>query len=60
MRTAAALIIGNELLTGKIADQNVAALARTLRPLGVRLCRVILVLDGLRMSVLSQERSRPS
>ena len=30
-RTAAALLVGNELLTGKIGDQNLAVLARALR-----------------------------
>ena len=47
MRTAAALVIGNELLSGKIADANVLALARELRRLGVQLRRVVMVLDEL-------------
>jgi molybdenum cofactor synthesis domain-containing protein len=47
VRTAAALIIGNELLTGKIADANVLALARALRSLGVQLRRVVMVLDEI-------------
>ena len=46
-RTAAALVIGNELLSGKIADDNVVVLARTLRGIGVRLERVVMVLDDL-------------
>lgn len=45
MRTAAALVIGNELLSGKIQDQNIQVLARTLRAAGVQLRRVVLVLD---------------
>jgi molybdenum cofactor synthesis domain-containing protein len=45
MRTAAALIIGNELLSGKIADQNLLVLARELRSLGVLLRRVVMILD---------------
>lgn len=45
MRTAAALVIGNELLTGKIQDQNVVVLARALREIGVVLRRVVMVLD---------------
>ncbi len=45
MRTAAALIIGNELLSGKIAEQNLVVLARTLRPLGILLRRVVMILD---------------
>ena len=44
-RTAAALVIGNEILTGKIQDQNVAFLARELFELGVSLRRVIVCPD---------------
>jgi len=44
-RTAAALIIGNELLTGKIQDANVAVLARELFGLGVALRRVVFCPD---------------
>lgn len=47
MRTAAALIIGNELLSGKITDANVVVLARTLRALGVRFARVVMILDDV-------------
>lgn len=44
-RTAALLLIGNELLTGKVQDQNFAYLARELYALGVELRRVVIVLD---------------
>ena len=44
-RTAAALIIGNEILTGKIREANLWHLARELRLLGVVLRRVVLCLD---------------
>jgi len=44
-RTAAALVIGNEILSGKIEDANVAYLARELRELGVSLQRVVVVPD---------------
>ena len=47
MRTAAALIIGNELLSGKIADANLVVLARALRSLGIKLKRVVMILDEL-------------
>jgi molybdenum cofactor synthesis domain-containing protein len=47
MRTAAALIIGNELLSGKIAEQNLVVLARTLRPMGILLRRVVMILDEI-------------
>lgn len=46
-KTAAALVIGNELLTGKIEDANVHVLARTLRGLGIELRRVVMVLDDV-------------
>lgn len=47
MTTAAALIIGNELLSGKIEDKNIVVLARTLRALGVSFRRVVMVLDDI-------------
>ena len=46
-RTAAALVVGNELLSGKVQDENVLALARALRELGVRLERVVMILDDV-------------
>jgi molybdopterin-biosynthesis enzyme MoeA-like protein len=56
LRTAAALIIGNEILSGKVAEANVVELARTLRLMGVRLCRVLMVEDDL--AVIAEELSR--
>jgi len=47
VRTAAALVIGNELLTGKIADANIVVLARELRSLGIVLRRVVMILDEI-------------
>jgi len=44
---AAALVIGNEILSGKVEEANVAALARALRGLGVLLRRVVVVLDDV-------------
>ena len=46
-KSAAALVVGNELLSGKVQDENVVALARTLRALGIRLRRVVMVLDDV-------------
>jgi molybdenum cofactor synthesis domain-containing protein len=43
--TAAVLVIGNEILSGKVEEANVAALARALRGLGVQLQRVVVVPD---------------
>ena len=45
--SAAALIIGNELLSGKVEESNLPELARLLRGLGVRLTRVVLVADDV-------------
>lgn len=46
-RSAAALIIGNEILTGKIRESNVQVLAREMRLLGVSLRRVIVCPDEI-------------
>ena len=47
VRSAAMLVIGNELLTGKIKDANMAELARALRALGIRLQRVVMLPDDV-------------
>ena len=39
IRTACAIIVGSEILSGKIDDRHLGALARTLRTLGVRLAQ---------------------
>ena len=46
-RTAAALIIGNEILSGKIADTNTTLLARALFDLGINLRRVVVCPDEI-------------
>jgi len=58
VRSAAALVIGNELLTGKIADANVHELARSLRALGIRLSRVVMLPDEIEL--LAEEVRRLS
>jgi molybdenum cofactor synthesis domain-containing protein len=45
--TAAALIIGNEILTGKVAEQNVLVMAKELFALGVELRRIIVCPDEI-------------
>jgi molybdenum cofactor synthesis domain-containing protein len=45
--TAAALIIGDEILSGKVDEANVRALAHTLRGLGIQLRRVVVVMDDV-------------
>jgi molybdenum cofactor synthesis domain-containing protein len=42
------LVIGNELLTGKIQEQNLIELARLLRALGIRLVKASIVLDDVK------------
>src|SRR5260221_14743459 len=46
-KTAAALIVGNELLSGKVQDANLVVLAKTLSELGIRLKRVVMVPDDI-------------
>ncbi|MGH7438799.1 MAG: competence/damage-inducible protein A [Polyangiaceae bacterium] len=46
-QTAAILVIGNEILSGKVEEANVAVLARELRTLGIVLRRVVVVLDDV-------------
>jgi molybdenum cofactor synthesis domain-containing protein len=53
VRTAAALVIGNELLSGKIRDANVTELARCMRALGIRLQRVVMLPDDV--AILAKE-----
>ena len=47
MKTAAILVIGNEILSGKVEEANIAVLARELRKLGILLRRVVVVLDDV-------------
>jgi molybdenum cofactor synthesis domain-containing protein len=45
--TAGIIIIGNEILSGKVQDANSPYLCRELRFLGVELCRIITIPDEL-------------
>jgi molybdenum cofactor synthesis domain-containing protein len=45
MKTAAMLVIGNEILSGKIRDSNAYYLSRQLRILGTQLEKIVFVLD---------------
>lgn len=58
MKTAALIIIGNEILTGKFADENTPYLIRRLRELGVAVQRVSVVPDVL--DVIADEVRRAS
>jgi molybdenum cofactor synthesis domain-containing protein len=44
-RTAALIVIGNEILSGKVADTNSSYLAKELRALGVSLRRIVVIPD---------------
>lgn len=41
------MVIGNEILSGKVQDANTHTLARALRPLGIELRRVVVVPDEI-------------
>jgi molybdenum cofactor synthesis domain-containing protein len=45
--TAAALVIGDEILSGKVQEANITVLAQGLRELGVLLRRVVIVMDDV-------------
>jgi molybdenum cofactor synthesis domain-containing protein len=47
MSTAGILIIGNEILSGKITDVNTAFLCKELYDIGVEVCRVVIIPDVL-------------
>ncbi len=49
MTTAAAVIIGNEILSAKFPDRNTPWLARRCRLLGVDLVRVVVIPDDVRL-----------
>ncbi len=46
-KTAAIIVIGNEILSGKVVDSNAAFLSKELRGLGVSLRRILVVPDDL-------------
>lgn len=45
--TAAAIVIGNELLSGKIEEKNLLELSRMLRELGIRFVRAVVIADEI-------------
>jgi len=46
-KTAAMIVIGNEILSGKVADSNAVFLAHELRSIGVSLERILVIPDDL-------------
>jgi molybdopterin-biosynthesis enzyme MoeA-like protein len=60
VETAAFLAIGNELLTGKVVEANLAPLAKTLRALGIELrCAEVLLDDVPRLAAAISRWSAP-
>ena len=51
--TAAAIVIGNELLSGKVEERNMLELSRMLRELGIRFVRAVVI--GDEVSVIRRE-----
>ncbi|MBK7579070.1 MAG: competence/damage-inducible protein A [Myxococcales bacterium] len=45
--SAAFVLIGNELLSGKVQEENLVELAKLLRALGIRLKRVVMIPDDI-------------
>ncbi|MGZ6143805.1 MAG: molybdopterin-binding protein, partial [Myxococcales bacterium] len=56
MSTAAILVIGNEILSAKVTDENGPFLARELRALGVELRRIETVPDEVPLIVDALKR----
>lgn len=59
-RTAAALVIGNEILSGKVHESNTLTLARALRPLGIELKRIAVIPDEVELIASEVNRLRLS
>lgn len=59
MPTAAVIVIGNEILTGKFADENGPYLVRRLRELGVDLGRIVVIPDVIEV-IASEVRGASS
>jgi len=58
MPKAGLVIVGNEILTGKVTDENTPWLARRCRELGVDLCRVSVIPDEV--ALIAEEVARCS
>jgi molybdenum cofactor synthesis domain-containing protein len=57
-KTARAIIIGAEILSGKVKDTNSHALALTLRQLGVQLCGIETIGDSVEEIAAAVDRAR--
>jgi len=59
-KTAALVVIGNEILSGKVADTNSSYLARELRELGVSLRRIVVIPDEIETIAETVRGLRPT
>jgi len=58
LRTAAILIVGDEILSGEVADENAAYIARRLTALGLRVEEIRVVPDRMAAIVAALEEAR--
>jgi len=58
--TAAIIVIGNEILSGKVVDTNAAFLSRELRQLGVALRRILVIPDELDVIAAAVRELQPA
>jgi molybdenum cofactor synthesis domain-containing protein len=59
-RTAGLIVIGNEILSGKVTDSNSAFLARELRSVGVTLRRIVTIPDEVDVIAAAVREFRPT
>lgn len=59
-RTAAVIVIGNEILSGKVADTNAAFLAQALRAVGVSLRRILVIPDEIETIAAAVREYQPA
>ena len=59
-RTAGLIVIGNEILSGKVTDSNSAFLARELRSVGVTLRRIVTIPDEIDVIAAAVREFRPA
>jgi len=51
-KTAGIILVGNEILSGKIRDENAAYLCRELRALGVDVERIVTIPDAIDVDLI--------
>jgi len=58
--TAAIIVVGNEILSGKVVDTNAAFLTRELRQLGVCLQRIVVIPDDVEVIAATVREYKPT